>query len=33
VDVLRDVIHHYNQVRLHSYNEYRTPVDQERLAA
>ncbi|WP_440805184.1 IS3 family transposase [Pseudomonas syringae] len=32
-DVLRYVIHHYNQVRLHSYNEYRTPVDQEKMAA
>ena len=32
-DVLRYVIQHYNQVRLHSYNEYRTPVDQERLVA
>lgn len=32
-DVLRYVIQHYNQVRLHSYNEYRTPVEQERLAA
>lgn len=32
-DVLRYVIHYYNQVRLHSYNEYRTPVDQEKLAA
>lgn len=32
-DVLRYVIHYYNQVRLHSHNEYRTPVEHERLAA
>lgn len=32
-DVLSYVIQHYNQIRLHSYNEYRTPVDEEKLAA
>ncbi|MCC7516714.1 MAG: transposase [Pseudomonadales bacterium] len=32
-DVLRYVNHHYNHVRLHSYNSYKTPVAMELQAA
>lgn len=32
-DVLRYVNHYYNHVRLHSYNNYKTPVVMELLAA
>jgi len=32
-DVLRYLTEYYNRVRLHSYNKYRSPVDQEALTA
>ena len=32
-DVLRYLTHHYNRVRLHSYNNYQTPVAMEESGA
>ncbi len=32
-DILRFLTHYYNRVRLHSFNDYRTPVAVEELAA
>lgn len=32
-DILRFLTHHYNRVRLHSFNDYRTPVAVEAMAA
>jgi len=32
-DILCFLTHHYNRVRLHSFNDYRTPVAVEELAA
>ena len=32
-DILRFLTHYYNRVRLHSFNDYRTPVAVEAMAA